>query len=70
MEIALIILCSAVISAFILSAYKLGFDAGYKKKTEEKDKVEINDGNLSYVRDLIKIANYTGKEFPLEDLNE
>ena len=52
MEIALIILCSAVISAFILSAYKLGFDAGYKKKTEEKEKILREEYEIELTRDM------------------
>ena len=71
MEIILLFLTATIMSAVFLAAYKYGFREGYKKKAEELEKVEINENNLAYVKDLIAIANYTGKESHREvDLNE
>lgn len=62
MEIILIILTSAIISACFFAVYRIGYQEGYKSKEKEKDKVEVNEKGAEYLEEWLKLINYTGKD--------
>ncbi len=60
MEIILIVLTSAIISAVLFAAYRIGFAEGKKAKEDETDKIEVNDRNMKMLQDYLDFASYTG----------
>jgi len=58
MEIALIILTSALISAFLFAAYRLGVADG--KKMNDEEKIKVDDRNMKLIRDYFDFVSYTG----------
>lgn len=59
MEIILIILTGAILSACFLYAYKLGYDNGSKQKSEG---FELNRTNSKLLKEYANFISYVGDE--------
>lgn len=60
MEIILIILTSALISAFLFIAYRLGYKDGSSQK--ESDSFELNKQNAKILKQYANFMAYNGDE--------
>ena len=60
MEIALIVLTSAVLGAFFVGFFFLGYYLGSKKSKENQDGLVVTDNNKEYVKDMALWRQFNG----------
>lgn len=58
MELILIILTSAVLSAFFVICFYAGYKFGLEKKKD--DSLEMNDSNIDAIKGMAEWMNYRG----------
>ena len=60
MEIILIILTGAILSAFFIGFFFLGYYLGSKKSKENQDGLVVTDNNKEYVKDMALWRQFNG----------
>ena len=60
MEIALIVLTSAVLGAFFVVFFFLGYYLGSKNTEKSKDGLKVTENNKEYVKDMALWRQFNG----------
>lgn len=60
MEIALIVLTSAVLGAFFVGFFFLGYYFGSKNTEKNKDSLKVTENNKDFVKDMALWRSFNG----------
>ena len=60
MEIALIVLTSAVLGAFFVGFFFLGYYLGSKNTEKNKDGLKVTENNKDFVKDMALLESFNG----------